>query len=915
MKNLVIHRSTFIFLTFFILVFSNFSHAQSAEALLRGLDQDSLKSLAESSSSMAGDSMSDDTKELGSIAESDYLKTIQQIKKIDYKVQQKNINNALHEKRIELAIKLCQVDKSACYLIDEYQDYKELIDIQPLEVKDLNVFGVDMFSGYPLSFEQSIQSSVPEDYLINIGDNINIAIFGSDSFESTFTIQRDGNLIIPEHGAINILGLTLNEARIKISDFLKNKYIETEVYVSIESTNTLQIYVLGAIKNPGSYNLSSISKPINAVIATGGFSPESSLRNLKIIRDGKNINSVDLYKLLINGKTNQDSYLQDGDTIMVGARQNTVTIWGDINRPAIYEFKQGETFQDLIQFGLGFKQSANLDNISLQRRNNFGQIETISVKSNQVLELKNGDTFKVHSLEGETLNSILLTGAIRNSGEYQYKDGMILSDIFKLQTDLVNDTYVGLGILKRFNAVTRTYNIEEFNLLDQSRLNEIKLKAGDKLYFFSQDDISFINSKQVLDYLQNNLGIDPVDSQKILADSSKSLLTQANSSFPYEGNSNSLENCFTYLKQFGGDDFIQSSTAKLELFNTESEQECPEILNQNPDLTPVLLNASVPVNGAIRYPGLYPIDNDVDVSLLLEMVGGIISNTESKVVIEIMTQNGEINDYIPGSKDLITSIKFFNAKAGSKIRKESFIKLVGEFKSPGVYPLSSQTTLLDLYERAGGLTSNAYPVGGILTRKTVLELEKDSLKKAERELADILASGVTSGQIEQKTSDVLALITLMNEISAATPTGRLVTSLEPSEIKKDLTKNILLEPGDVIYMPKMLSTVTVVGSVLNPVTVPYSPRLNVNDYVKLAGGYKDYADSSKTYVILPNGMSTSPSFSIFNRPGSQILPGSSIIVPRKARPLSGLALVEAISPVLANLSITMASINSITTSN
>jgi len=915
MKNSLIQRATFIFLTFFILVYSSFSHPQSAESLLQGLDQDSLRSLAESSSRVSGESMSNDTKELSSLAESDYLKTIQQIKKIDYQTQQRNINDALHEKRIELAIKLCQVDKSACYLIDEYQDYKELIDIEPVEVKDLKVFGVDMFSGYPLSFEQSTQSSVPEDYLINIGDNINIAIFGSDSFESTFIIQRDGNLVIPEHGAINILGLTVNEARAKISDFLKNKYIETEVYVSIETTNTLQVYVLGAIKNPGSYNISSISKTINAVIATGGFGPESSLRNLKVMRDGKIINSVDLYELLINGKTNQDSYLQDGDTIMVDARQNTVTIWGDINRPAIYEFKEGETFQDLIQFGLGFKQSANLDNISLQRKNNFGQIETISVNSNQVLELKNGDTFKVHSLEGETLNSIMLSGSIRNSGEYQHKDGMTLSNIFNIQTDLRNDTYVGLGILKRFNPITRTYNIKEFNLLDQSRLDEIQLKAGDKLYFFSQDDISFINSKQVLDYLQNKPNVDPVDDKKTFVDSQKLLSAQANSSFPHESNFNSLENCLTHLKQFGGDDFIQSSISKLELFKAESDQECPEILSQNPDLTPILLNAAVPVNGAIRSQGLYPIDNSVSVSLLLEMVGGVISNTERDVVIEIMTQSGDINNYLPGSKDLITNIKFFNAKAGSKIRTESFVKLVGEFKSPGVYPVTSQTTLLDLYERAGGLTSNAYPVGGILSRKTVLELEKDALKKAERELADILASGVTSGQIEQKTSDVLALITLMNEISAATPTGRLVTSLEPLEIKKDLTKNILLESGDIIYMPKMLSTVTVIGSVLNPVTVPYSPRLKVSDYIKLAGGYKDYADSSKTYVILPNGMSISPGFSIFNKPGSQILPGSSIIVPRKARPLSGLALVEAISPVLANLSITMASINSITSSN
>ncbi|MDA9021368.1 SLBB domain-containing protein, partial [Gammaproteobacteria bacterium] len=502
MKNL---KVTFFLLLSCGLFFLNNLSAQSAESLLQNLDQDSLRSLAESSSSgMSGDGMSGDNNELGSVAESDYLKTIQQIKKVDYKTQQRNINRALHEKKVELAIKLCQADKNACYLIEEYQEYKELKSEVMLTIDDLEVFGVDMFSGYPLSFEQSTQSNVPEDYLINVGDNINIAIFGSDSFESTFLVQRDGNIVIPEHGAINIVGINLDKAREKISKFLKNKYIETEVYVSIQSTNTLQVYVLGAIKNPGSYNLSSISKTINAVIATGGFSPESSLRDIKVLRDGKVISSVDFYKLLINGVTNQDTFLLNGDSVMVGARQNTVKIWGDVNRPAVYEFKKGETFIDLLEFSLGFKESANLRNISLQRRNQYGQIETISISSNQSLELRNGDIFEIHSSEGETLNSILLSGAIRNAGTYQFKDGMNLSEILNLDTDLKNDTYTGLGVLKRFNRITRTFNIEEFNLLNQSNLDDIQLAAGDRFYFFSQDDIAFINSKEVLDYLKNN---------------------------------------------------------------------------------------------------------------------------------------------------------------------------------------------------------------------------------------------------------------------------------------------------------------------------------------------------------------------------------------------------------------------------
>ena len=142
--------------------------------------------------------------------------------------------------------------------------------------------------------------------------------------------------------------------------------------------------------------------------------------------------------------------------------------------------------------------------------------------------------------------------------------------------------------------------------------------------------------------------------------------------------------------------------------------------------------------------------------------------------------------------------------------------------------------------------------------------------------------------------------------------GRLVADLDPRVINKDLSKNLLLHPGDVLYMPKRLNTVTVVGSVLNPVTIPYDPKHSVSKYIEFAGGYKDYADPDKSYVLLPNGMSIHPKRSLlFFNSNNDIYPGSTIIVPRKARPLSGLSFAEAISPVLANLSITMASINSI----
>jgi len=158
----------------------------------------------------------------------------------------------------------------------------------------------------------------------------------------------------------------------------------------------------------------------------------------------------------------------------------------------------------------------------------------------------------------------------------------------------------------------------------------------------------------------------------------------------------------------------------------------------------------------------------------------------------------------------------------------------------------------------------------------------------------------------------------MSSLDNANPIGRLVTELNPIKIRNSIEDNIILEDGDMIFIPKVQTTVTIVGQVLNPVTVPHNVGASFNDYLKLAGGLKKEADKGKVYAILPNGEALRRKRGIslpvlpylpFER--TDILPGSTIVVPRKARPLDSLALVETLTPILANLSVTAASIAAI----
>jgi protein involved in polysaccharide export with SLBB domain len=168
--------------------------------------------------------------------------------------------------------------------------------------------------------------------------------------------------------------------------------------------------------------------------------------------------------------------------------------------------------------------------------------------------------------------------------------------------------------------------------------------------------------------------------------------------------------------------------------------------------------------------------------------------------------------------------------------------------------------------------------------------------------------------LKQNSTDLIGLVSLMSDITDSEPAGRLVAELNPNLISRSPIQDLDLEGGDIIYMPPIQNTVTVVGQVLNPVTVPYSESLRSNDYVKFAGGFQTEADKKRMYIILPNGKSAPVSMSILERgPFSKnnILPGSTIIIPRKSRPMDSLALVETISPIIASLSVTAASIAAI----
>lgn len=826
----------------------------------------------------------------------------------------------INGQRIELATQLCSKDQRACFLIEEYRAYKSQ-EAMPERIEDLKIFGQDIFSGYGNEFNFYDSLPLRSDYIIKMGDQLKVQTFGGFVTEEILDVDITGSIVIPALGSFGVVGLSFKDVSLLIENKFKETFVGTDVMVSFGKVRAKEIFALGNVKSPGTYALNTFGTALNALISSGGVKNNSSLRTIRVVRGSTTVATLDLYDLLIEGDlTSSDTVLEDGDAIVVGGLSSSVSIIGEIIRPAIYEISEDDSLEDLIKFALGVTPFADQSNISVERILSSGETTIIKPKDISKLKLQNGDRVIVNSSIGQKINSILLSGTIRNAGEYSQGDIKTLGSLINLKNDLLSNTYTGFAVVKRLNFASKSHRLLNFSLSDQTSLDSFNLYSGDEIYIFSKEDIGYSQSSEVIHYLKSNNeqlhGVKPEPVSEGLEGMAASLL---------EGDSLQVvslaptNKCLNSLEVLTQNPISNLMRAKLKLFPTEKIRVCTNIFLENPELLPVLLVHSIPVSGNVRFPGLYPASSDLSAKDLFNIAGGfLLSKLSKEPIFEVGVRS---RGFIPlNFNDLndATDLTMLSLPLDKKLLPGGYVKLIGEFVNPGIYPISDGTLLSELYERSGGLTSYAYPLGGILTRHSIKDVESQALERAKGELSEILASAVASGYLQQNSTDLIGLISLMTNLSNAESIGRLVAELNPTQIRTTPALDITLEDGDIIYMPKMQNTVTIVGQVLNPVTVPHRVGANFSSYIKLAGGLKKEADKNKVYAVLPNGISSRQQkgiilpvlpFMPFNR--SDILPGSTIIIPRQARPLDSLALVETVTPILANLSVTAASIAAI----
>lgn len=357
----------------------------------------------------------------------------------------------------------------------------------------LEYFGYQYFFDNPSTFAPLDDVPIPPDYIVGPNDVVKIILFGNTNKKYELKVTREGEIFIPQIGPLSVAGLTFESLRDLITQVVENQLIGTQSSITMGSLRSLDVFVLGAASNPGMYSISGLSSLTNAIIKSGGIDISGSLRSIKLKRKGKIIREFDFYDLLLNGDTSNDERLMHGDVVFIEPIGKTVAVRGEINRPGIYELKENETLSDLVKYSGNLRPKANPTNVDLTRINtssNSFDLISINLEDSKVqdYELLTGDVLSVHPISNSLKNAVLLSGHAKEPGFHPWRSGMVISDLFKDQDDLLSLTDQGYVLIKRKENDSQTYSFLQVDLeavfSEENQSRDLAINDQDEIILF-----------------------------------------------------------------------------------------------------------------------------------------------------------------------------------------------------------------------------------------------------------------------------------------------------------------------------------------------------------------------------------------------------------------------------------------------
>ena len=741
-----------------------------------------------------------------------------------------------------------------------------------------DIFGLDVFKANSLlTFQSNLNIPTPVGYILGSGDKLFIDVYGQSEAYYQIEISPEGTIILENFGPIHLSGLTVKNATKRIENRLSKVYLgikgdkkNTFVNVSVGKSRTIKVNIVGEVDVPGSYTLSAFNTVYNALYIAGGITENATLRDIKVYRNNKLISKVDIYKYLTQGDASADVALENNDLILVKPYTNRVTLKGAVKTKGRFELLKNESLQDLLNYASGFNEEAYTKTIKVKRVSDGEHIVAdINKDQFEIFTPKSGDVFQVDKVLDRYKNRVIVNGAVYRPGVYAITQGLGIKDLLAKTEGLKQDALLTTANIIRTNKDLSTSSIS-FNLGNV-------LSGKDQDILLQKEDVVTVLSKNEIkqdDYVKVAGAVNQPGVYTYSKDMKVSDLILKAKGFSKSASGNRIE-ISRKLKNNNTDNSKLSQVIVVDLpkefDNLENENNITLspfdhiTVRTNPNF---FENAFVYVDGQVNFPGLYSIESKNErISDLLERAGGVN---------EVAYTDG-----------------------ATLLRKTEYYKKETKFDK-------RETTLLALKENLTTERGSLSESDSGLLKRINNELDKLNVLSGEEKKAFNKSANIA---ISQKNDSLQPYLLPKEELFNVTES----IAINLSEIikNKNSISDLLVQPGDTLFVPKKLETVRLRGQLLNTTTLRHQKNKSTKYYINNSGGFKARADKSKTYVVYPNGQARATKKFLFFNIYPKVVAGSEIIVPEKLtkKSIIGVGTLTGIATSVATLVLAITQIN------
>ena len=679
------------------------------------------------------------------------------------------------------------------------QSLRDLYTQIPNETAGLKRFGSDVFVNRAISAvargvsarDTPLDVPLGPDYVLGPGDALTIHLWGGTTQSIARTIDRDGNIFLPEAGSIDVAGLSLGQAQATIEGMLKQQFRNAQIAVTVSQLRSVRVYVVGDVQRPGGYDISSLSTPVSALYVAGGPTAAGSLRTLRHYRGKQLIEEVDLYDFLLHGIRNGSAPFESGDTLLIPPAGPLVAVSGAVRRPAIYEFKSDKTMlATVIEDAGGLTAAASLSHIRIERIGANHQRETVTLPgvddqnspsdhtAIDAFLMKDGDQVHVEPILPYSQRAIYLAGHVVRPGRMAYIDGMRLSDVLHSYQDMLPEPAAHGEIVRLIPPDLHAETID-FNVPDVLIGNaNVDLRPFDTVRVFGRyqvDAPKVTVTGEVLrpgDYPMSQ-GMTAAQLVRMAGGFKRDALTESADLTSYD-----IKN---------GNGIVENlATVKIGAAVTGADPQADVLLKPG-DILAVHqitnwadIGESVTINGQVRYPGNYGFRDGERLSSVLRRAGNLLPTAYPAAAVLVREQ---VKDLEQKSRD-----------------------------------------------------------------EVIRQIETNS---AAARLSPGLAAAGGAGELQAIKEQQAQVIT---DLKTHPPTGRMVIHISADiDSWANTSADIELRRGDVLTIPKRPGFVLVSGQVFNATALTYIPGKTAAWYLSRAGGTNGTADRKQIFVIRANG--------------------------------------------------------------